>query len=599
MSGRLLPGGIQGRLRRRGSGSWGGLWTALLATGLLLSSFLPRPLAAQTAQGFFRDAEQPPGGEVWLDLAPTFESWNAQFAKDSPLDTIPDGAEEPLEADFDGPVLDRVFGAEELILAPLRADAEALGYDSLPRSELSLGSLSFEEFHRNRRSVPLDLEVGLLDRVSATVRAPFVRSEVEAFFAWDSAGATFAPAEFAFPESGAFLQGFSSARDSLKARLEGGDLPEERRDSARALLDRSGAFLSTLSRRVEENWLLPLAGTRSGDAMLQRLSNLRNGLSEFGINAPDLDLAGAATTEALQGFFTGGRMAADSLLSREFGWTLREVELGIRVGLLDTYRGREPPSDSVLRAVRDTMFPDTVPPDSLSPADSAALRRAAREAAYRRRRSGGLELRTTVGALARLPTGPADEAPFVTPATFLDEPVGDGSQDLELTVYQDLRLGSLEVKGNVRYGIQQANDLDLRVHPPDRPFAPAAAAATVRRDPGDYLRVRVAPRVRLNPSFALGAEYTYWRKDPDTFELVNAGDDGFPESADPLAVESEERRQRLGVGLFYSARNERTPADARPVEAGFVFQVAASGSGGQTPVSQLTTFLLRVPIGAF
>jgi hypothetical protein len=42
---------------------------------------------------------------------------------------------------------------------------------------------------------------------------------------------------------------------------------------------------------------------------------------------------------------------------------------------------------------------------------------------------------------------------------------------------------------------------------------------------------------------------------------------------------------------------DSTTAGDRPVELSFLFQAPIAGSGGQTPVSQLTAFRVRIPMG--
>lgn len=594
-----------------------------LLPGLLLPALLAPRLPAQTAQGHFRDARLPERGEIWLQATPSFESWDHQFGLATPGDTT-SGREEPLFADYDGPIADRVFPGRELLAATLNADAPDLGYDSLAPLQVSLGSLDFRELHRNRRRIPLDLEAGLLERLSVAASAPLVKTESEAFFDFDPAGATFGPARSAFPQADAFLNQLQSGREALRARVESGDLSAEREEDARELLALSGRFVDALAGRVERNWLLPLAGTPAGSGLVDRSRELQEGFSSFGISVSTADLSSGLDADALHGVFTG-RLGADSLVARERGWTVGEVELGARLQLLDTFRerrARRPPSgptrpDTLLpvdtaatadTAVRTDTAPDRpappgaeagrLPPDTLrrpvaaDATPSATPPEASRDGA-------GLEVRTAVGLSVRVPTGPADEAPFLTPASFLAMPVGDGQRDVELAAYQDMRYGRFLLRASARRGIQMSDRLTVRVHSPERPFAPESAEVEVDRDLGDYTHARVAPQLVINRALSLGMEYTYWTKEADAYSLVSAPDGSPVETADPLALQSAETRHRLGVGIFYRAASESTPAGARPVEAGFVFQVASRGSGGQTPVSSLASFMLRVPIGAF
>lgn len=549
----MRPGASVHRIVPDGTGPW----AALLAGAVLLlgAGPLAPDAAAQSARGHFRGARLPPAGEVWLELAPAFESWNSQYILDGPADSLRDGTEEPLSADVDGPIAERLYPGTAPLFAGLRGDAAALGYDSLPADEFSLGGLAFDRLHANRRLVPVTLELGLHERVAGRVTAPLVKSQTEAFFSFQPGGASFAPLPSVVTDPRTFVSEWSSARASLRDQLDGGSLSEGERARARELLESSGAFLEAFSRRAEAGLLFPLAGSRPGSAVLSRVDSLARGFQDFGIGVPGLDLAASATTASLQSFFTGGSMEADSLRGRDRGWAVEGLEVGVRLGLLDTF---DPP-------------PDTA--------------------------GGGLELRTTIGAAVRLPSGPAANSPFVTPASFLDVPISAAQTDLEVSLYQDVRLGPLLVQGRGRYGWQLSDEVELRVHPPDRPFALPGASAAVERDLGDYLEIHLSPRLVLNRALSLGAEYSFWRKGSDRYALASAPGPGGPREASPLAVESSERRHRLGVGIHYRAAGDSPSPGARPVELSFLFQAPVAGSGGQTPVSDLTSVRIRIPVG--
>lgn len=548
-AGSPLPRGPRADCSGYGRGLLLGL--ALTAAAVVLAP----PVPAQTARGHFRGARLPPAGEAWLEVAPASESWHTQYALDSPSDAVADGSEEPLSADVDGPIADRLYPGASPFVAGLRQDAPALGYDSLPGGEFALGGLDVERLQAERQVVPVSLEIGILDRLAARVTVPLVKTTTEAFFRFDSAAATFAPFPAAVPEPDAFATAWASARQSLESQLEEGSLSEEERARARSLLESSGAFLEAFRRRADAGLLFPLGQGRPGTALTSHVDSLGTAFRSFGIDAPSLQLSGTATSASLQSFFVDGPMDADSLGGRDRGWTVEGAEVGVRVGLLDTFR-----------PVADTS-------------------------------GGGLELRTTVGAALRLPRGPSGEAPFVTPASFLDVPVSEAQTDVEVSVQQDLKLGPVVVAARGRYGRQLSDELELRVHRPDRPFPLPSTTATVERDLGDYLEAHLSPRLAMNRSISIGAEYSYWRKEADRYALVSGPDDDLPEDAEPLAVESAERRHRLGVGVHYRAVGDSTSAGDRPVEVSFLYQAPVAGAGGQTPVSRIVSFRLRVPVG--
>lgn len=509
-------------------------------------------LSPTFAAGQEVDARIPAHGELWLEITPTLETWSEQFAEDSPDMTLADGEREPLHADFDGPILDRVFpDPVPELLEGLNADASPLGFQPVDPAGFTVGGLDFGTINVQERRVRLALRFGLLDRLSLEAAAPLSFTEVETSFAFDTAAATVAPAVAALPGAEGFLTELTGSRTELENLLSGGGLSPEEAALAQDLLETSGTFVDALGRRVMENAFLPLAGSAAGGQMSAHYAALAEGFDQLGISVPPLSLQETGSSAALAALFTDAPLSATVPGTTERSWNVGEVEAGLRLGILDTFD------------------------------DTAAT----------------VRLRTSVGGLVRLPLRQAGVPPFQDPDDFLDRPIGDGQRDLELALYQDLRLGRvLDVNASARFGIQMEDELVLRVHPPDRPFPVAETRTLVRRDLGDYVAIRAAPRLRVNEILSVGGEYGFWRKGSDTYELL-AGAEAVP-SAEPLAVESRERRHRLGVGVFYHPGAGGDGAGSA-WQMGFVFQTALSGSGGQTPASQFVLATFRAPMRLF
>jgi len=156
-----------------------------------------------------------------------------------------------------------------------------------------------------------------------------------------------------------------------------------------------------------------------------------------------------------------------------------------------------------------------------------------------------------------------------------------------------------------RHGIQMADDLILRVHPPDRPFALASTQAAVRRDLGDYTQVTVRPAVRVNSALWVGVEYDYWRLGDASFTLLEELAD-VPD-ASPLELETGQTRHMLGLGLTYDLQEARSRediiADRRAIRSPWQFSISMrrsiSGSGGRTPAPFFYQATMRIPIGIF
>lgn len=506
----------------------------------LMSIVSALPASSQQVVPRFEDAGLPAAGQVRLGAAPVFQNWHLEFG--------PDGSEVPLADDLEGPLLEQVSPGPEAVLEGLNSDADALGFAPISAEEAAVGDLSVRELNAETRTVAFRLEVGVLDRLSADVMVPLVRTEVEPFLSFDPAGATLGDAAAAVSEPSTFFGSISDARSMLEARLEAGQISADREEEARDLLQASGAFASTLQARVDGDALLPLGGTRAGSQLEAFYGQLRSGFQSFDLAIPSLTLPTEGNEEFLDSFFLG-TLATSPPGATVRGWLAGESEVGLRFSLIP---GFDPDEE-------------------------------------------GLQLRTAVGGRVRLPFRDANSRAFIDPTSALGLPLGDGQQDVELSLYQDVRLGRLlEVNATLRYGLQLEDELTMTVRSADRPLALPRQRTTVQRDLGDYVKARLTPRVRLNPFFDLGLEYRFWHKGSDSF---TAGD-GLDASA--LEIGTEETRHRVGLGASYRpvAPDEGEPDSSVP-ELGFVYQSAVAGSGGETPVAGLVAVHVRVPVQVF
>lgn len=521
----------------------GSLAASAACAALLAIAVAPAGGAAQQIAPVPEDADLPPSGEVRLRAGPVLQTWHREFGPG------PDGGDAvPLARDWSGPLLEQISPGPQLLLEGLNADAEALGFEPLGTGEASLGTLEMREVSAEIRTLAPRLEVGLPWGFAVDVSVPLVRTEVEPFGSFDPSGATLGSAGGLFASPDVFFGNVAAARSDLRARLDAGELSGDRAERARTLLEESGAFADALRARVEEAALIPLAGTAAGGQLLAHYGELRDGFASFGLPLPEFDLP-AEAGQGLLDFLPG-----DPLSPVQRGWVVGEPEVGLRFRVHDSFR----------------------------PEDAGG--------------GEGLELRTAVGVRARLPLRSGEAGPFVNPADLVGLAPGDGQRDLELSLYQDLRWsGSFTLDAVARYGIQRADRVTLRVRSPDRPFAPAPAARDLERDLGDYVRLRLAPRLVLNRFFSVGGEYRFWRKGDDRYRVL-AGDG----DASLLELETSGSRHRVGVGAFYRP-DPPEPGESRGgvPELGMIWQTAHSGSGGEVPAANLVTFHLRVPIHLF
>jgi len=532
------PGATEAPRRHRRLPRW---LAPLVLSVLILAS--PGGAVAQDAAPRSEDADLPEGGQVRLGVFPVLQSWFEEFPAGG-------GGAVPLSEDLAGPLADQVFPGPGAVAASVNRDADALGFAPLSPEEASLGTLEVREVHVDRRTIAGVLEIGVLDRIALGVMIPVVQTEVEPFFDFDSAGVALTPGAAAISNSGAFFGEVADARATLEARIASGEISGAQAEEAEALLQASGVFVSALQDRVEENALIPLEGTRAGSELLARYGELRGGFSSFGIAAPELALAETPGGAFLDDFFRR-TLAAGPLDATERPWRAAETEIGLRIGVLRGFR-----------------------PDP-----------------------GGIQLRTTVGARARVPFRDPNVTEFVDPSDLLGVPLGDGQPDVELSLYQDVRWGGrFFLSSTFRYGLQLADQPTVRIRSPDRPFAFPDQVVPVDRDLGDYVRARLAPRFRIIPAVSLGIDYRFWRKSADRFERRETN-----QPIPALEAETEETRHRLGLGLTFRP-DPPEKAGASPggePELGFTYQTAFSGSGGETPAASLTSFYVRVPIQVF
>lgn len=550
---------------------------------------LPQPAIGQIAA--VQDARLPRQGELWFELTPSLDFWSSQFAVDSEL--VADGQKEPLTADFTGPLTSRLYPNALPFLADINSDADALGYDPLQPEDLSFGDLDYQEIANSKIVLPLGLKIGILDRLSLDVTLPLVQTESESFFGYDTTTASVTAGMNAVPDPMTFFGEIETAEASLAALIDGGTLTPDEMAIAVALLGNSTAFSTALERRVLENLFVPVGASTAGTQMSATYAALATGYQAFGLALPALELPLGATASDLDALFASAELDGDTPGTVTRGLSMGELEIGLRFGLIDTF-------------TPITWFeevpPAPVPPEGepVEEADEAEGQRPIEHSETVQRlaqRPSTLQLRTTIGAKYRFPLTDPNGAPYLDPSNFLDIPIGGGQRDLELSLFQDVRVGPRFLfLSSFYYGIQMADEVTLRVNPPDQPFGLASTLSSLQRNLGDYFAARAAPQVFLNQVIAFGLEYNYWNKGSDRYQLVS----GSVSSAEPLEVETSQTRHMLGGGIFY--RTQDLWDDGRtslPLEIVFMYVTSIGGSGGQTPAGDRMTVYLRLPARVF
>ncbi len=556
-----------------------------VATALVLAaSASALPAQVPTVQ----DGRLPRQGAFWFELTPSFFSWSDQFALDS--DLVADGSREPLAADFGGPITDRLYPGSAPFLLDINSDADALGYDPLAPNDLSFGDLDYKEISKQQRRFPFGLQIGILDRISLEMTVPLVQTTSTSFFGYDTTAASVTAGMNIVPDPMTFFGEFDDAQNQLTDLITSGTLTPEELAQATTLLANSSAFSSALQRRVMENLFTPVGSSTAGLQMAATYDAFMAGYVGFGLALPQLSIPGNAVPSDLDALFGSAELAADPPGDVTRGLDVGELELGLRIGILNTFTSI-------------TRFNELASGEPGAPADAEAaegeerpveLGETARQLA---RRPASVQFRTTVGVKLRIPLKDANGPPYLDPSNFLDVPIGNGQKDVELSFFQDVRVSNVFLLlASAYYGMQLSDAVDLRVSPPDQPFALASTLSTVERDLGNYFAARFAPQVLINDVMALGAEYNFWNKGSDRYTLLVGG---VP-TADPLDVETSQTRHMLGVGAYY--RTQDLWEDGRtslPIEVAIIYQTAIAGSGGQTPAYQRFTVYLRLPAKIF
>ena len=509
--------------------------TTLIA--VVLSTFFPHGLA---------NAQEPyshlvPRGKIRLEVRGEYLSFSSRYRMWTDGTATREGLE-GLSDPFTGPAGALVFP----FLAPTeQAVRDAMGDDYA----LSLGTMaSFME--KNRARVPVALDVGVFDWLTAGVVVPAVQNETEFafFFEADSMGANagFSPVASRPGDVSAFLSGLQGSIGEYDAYREAACASDpDSSDCMIATRVLAGAvdFQGALSAMYGTRFA-PLGWSPAGMALQERLSVLAMAFADAGVTGVPAAVPLADTLLAPEDFLT---LVADPAFGIE------------ATNPLGQWRALWSVGDIELRA-NARLFEFGEPGDSRHLAAGA-------------------------GALVRLPTGDQDD-----PANFIDAATGDAQTDVELRGWLNGRWhGGFGLWADLRYGIQLKGTTVRRVFDPDVTFAPLSSQIELDWDPGDYQVVELAPWYRVAGSMTLLAGYRYHRKGRDAFSVA-ASDDTTPPAGDAapdpeiLVPHSESSSSRFMVGMVYNRDIPKLDGSrGRPLEIRVTYRKVVGGGGGNVP----------------
>lgn len=499
------------------------------------------PATAQVTVGVTEDALVVPRGIVRLEIGGSWRTWRDRYS--SGPDGEPLGTRVSLGAEFSA----TPFGVDQApSLLPVRsALRELTGDEAL---DISLGAVRTRADALAARTV-FRLQLGLGARFALLASVPYVQTRMSvstdvdasnanlglnpAFLATDAASrnaALTAAARQASAELAALLATCGATPDAP------GCAPiVANPDAARALAaeaERLATHLTTLYGSDDDLGadFVPIAGSATSDRIVSQITSVAERLAGYGIQVlpTDAQPVGAAPLTPAHLDLTG--VGAAGQVER---YGIGDVEVGGKLLLLDTF---------------------------------GPLPRATRPR--------GLNLRLAVGGVFRYGRESADSV-----STPLDIGIGDGQNDIEWRGWLDLGFGSrVVVSTAARYGVQLADEPVLAL--------PGTEPGVVERDLGDYLELEVSPRVSLGRSLAIAGFWELRRKDEDRVSGTLTSFDGQPVDAAALAVGTEARAQRAGVGLVLSTLDGygQRLTDL-PFDVSYLYTRTISGAGRLTPVS--------------
>ena len=429
-----------------------------------------------------------------------------------------------------------------------------------PGARLSLGSLTARRLV-TVGTLGLGAAYGITDRLSIFGRVPIVRarSQVSLALAPGTANAGWNPDDPTFGGGSlnlSFLADLSSALAVLQSKISNGDysgaqliLAQTTLANGTTLRDRYRAF--TIDAGTESPFL-PLAGSAEGQALTGIVDGLRNTLTGLSVTSftsgPALP-TDTLTASDLRNFLINPSGPIASLAPSDTHlFLMGDIELGATFGWLDRWD--------------------------------------------RPGHEGGI--RSSVSALVRLPT-----ATLARPENLFGVGTGDKQTDVEVTVTTDLGRGRLGARLAGTYTRQLPATFSERVASPAAPFAPAGDIRSIRRDPGDILRLSVQPYFRVNPSFAFTGAIDHWRRGADGVTYASAGDSipGVPASVLADGTAADATTLRGGI-VFSNTGKPREGSRHLPVEASWSYEGVVASSKGRVPNARVMRAGLRVYVGA-
>jgi hypothetical protein len=530
-----------------------------------IAVFTP-PASGQRVLGIGDDALVLPRGAFRFRTLGQWTSFNERYGFDTP--GRPPGALEPLGVDL---TLDTIGVRQFPNLATLQTGLQLLTgnpnwYATLGNSEVTL---------RDRiAAFPFVFEAGLTKRFSVGIQIPYIVTHASTYLNVNTTGIEgnlgFNPAlvnPAAAGQNTTMLTQFTTAANTLEAQLAAcqanpGASPScpglnANRASAQALIANSRAFAGGTVGTAgvyTTSPFVPIVGTDAQLAIEARVAAFRALYQQFGVTSI------AATT-------TGPFASQNRLTVIDAQLILTDPAFGIVADPLTSTRkshvgdidigGKFSVYDSFGGSTRARMTPR------------------------------GLNFRTAVGGIIRIPTGQIE-----SPNNFIDLGTGRGAAAIEGRWFGDILVGSRFWQSFIlRFNKPFADEEEIRIIDlPNQALAPLYRRQTVERQLGSAFEFETSPRIVVNDFFAVSGHYVYRHKEQDHYKgtfVIPAATTGFADvtlDASTLDLETETREHRLGGGIAFSNLFSFDQGKARfPFEVTYIHWQTTKGSGGNQP----------------
>ena len=561
------------------------LFVCVTTVALAFLAVFSTPSSAQRVLGVGDDALVLPAGVFRFRTLGQWTWFNERYGKDTP--GRPDGALEPLGVDF---TLDTIGVRQFPNLAPLQSGIQLLTGN--PNWFATLGN-TVVNLRGHVVAFPFVFEAGLSKRFSVGVQIPYVHTQQSTFFNVNTSGTNgnlgFNPGlavAAANTQNTTLYTQFINASNALAGSLAACQANPAVSPSCPALLANQAAAQSLInnSRAFAGGAVGPVGGPFNPNGGVYITSPF------VPIVGTDAQLAIEARVAAFRALYTqflgagnpitlNGPFAAQTRLSlRDAQTILTESPFGIVADPLQSV-GRSHVGDIDIGG-KFSLF------DSFGGNTTARMS------------PSGLNFRTAIGGVLRLPTGQIESA-----NNFIDIGTGRGALAIEGRWYTDILLGSRFWESFIlRYNHPFADEEEMRIIDlPNEELAPVYRRQRVHRQLGGAFEFETAPRVVLNDFFAVSAWYMYRHKAQDNYSgtfTIPQATTGFADitlDASTLNLETEQTEHRFGGGISFSNLYSFDQGKAKvPFEVTYLHWQTMAGSGGNQPKFFTDQIQLRV-----